>query len=780
MIRRFGVVLAIVVAAIAAAGDAAVGDASLTFAVTSTTDAVDAKPGDGICRSRAGVCTLRAALNETSALASDGTPVTITLRRGTFALRLVRPQDPARDEFGGDLDLVTHAAAPPSLTITGAGAGRTVITQVRADRVFEVEAAEPVTISNLSIVGGHGVGQGGGVYNGGAADLTLRGVEIASSSADVGGGIYSTRPLTVDRSRVTDNTASTGGGIALSGHGGTLTGTTVSGNTAEIFGGGIWAKDVDSLTIAGSLVANNSVTTAGARGVPQDGGGILVSSDTAATGPADVHVSDTTIRSNTAAGGGGLAWQTAGSLLVERSLFAANTAELGGGIVTRVRAPADVNNTATFVNTTFSENAAEVGGALERGLGGTVLRAVTFAGNSASIGSGIDFHGVRATYAVASGTVLANDPPAQNCSRDGGSFLGSERLSGPGANIETGTSCRLQAPDVSSTSPRLAELADNGGVTRTRALRPGSPAIDRYTTGDCPSTDQRGFARPAGSACDIGAYESGAPAQIVSPRPLRTRHGVTGGNLTFVPVSAQHGLGAGDYRPCSPGPQTRKLVTGGYFESRDAQILTRGALVFGVQEAGGQVRFGNLFVVLDGIRGRVLALVAPDQGALTLFDVVGVGYGRKGAHGSLRLTPGAAEVLNSELGEDFTAGMRCGRLVASLAVAKDPGPPPPAFPPPPPPPSPPPPPPPPPPAVYTLRVDVEPGGTGRVDSRDGSVGCTDVCTATFASGTTVDLTATPNDGMQFDNWEGGCRTDSPACSLTITGDTQVTAKFKKK
>ena len=121
MIRRFGVVLGIVVAAVAAAGDAAVGDPSVTFAVTSTTDAVDAKPGDGICRTRAGVCTLRAALNETSALASDGTPVTITLRRGTFVLRLVRPQNPARDEFGGDLDLVTHAAAPPSVTITGAG-----------------------------------------------------------------------------------------------------------------------------------------------------------------------------------------------------------------------------------------------------------------------------------------------------------------------------------------------------------------------------------------------------------------------------------------------------------------------------------------------------------------------------------------------------------------------------------------------------------------------------------------------------------------------------------
>jgi hypothetical protein len=64
--------------------------------------------------------------------------------------------------------------------------------------------------------------------------------------------------------------------------------------------------------------------------------------------------------------------------------------------------------------------------------------------------------------------------------------------------------------------PLLEPLADNGGLTLTHALRPGSPAIDRgtgvtsATFFDCPKTDQRGVTRPMGMACDVGAFELGS------------------------------------------------------------------------------------------------------------------------------------------------------------------------------------------------------------------------------------------------------------------------------
>ncbi len=46
---------------------------------------------------------------------------------------------------------------------------------------------------------------------------------------------------------------------------------------------------------------------------------------------------------------------------------------------------------------------------------------------------------------------------------------------------------------------------------QTRALLPGSPAIDAAHNSTCPHTDQRGFPRPAFGGkslrCDVGAYE---------------------------------------------------------------------------------------------------------------------------------------------------------------------------------------------------------------------------------------------------------------------------------
>ena len=82
--------------------------------------------------------------------------------------------------------------------------------------------------------------------------------------------------------------------------------------------------------------------------------------------------------------------------------------------------------------------------------------------------------------------------------------------------VGSGDHCGLQATasDLVGTSAqpvdaRLGALENNGGPTETHALLLGSPAID--TGGDGPdlSTDQRGLARPQGSASDIGAYERG-------------------------------------------------------------------------------------------------------------------------------------------------------------------------------------------------------------------------------------------------------------------------------
>ena len=52
-------------------------------------------------------------------------------------------------------------------------------------------------------------------------------------------------------------------------------------------------------------------------------------------------------------------------------------------------------------------------------------------------------------------------------------------------------------------------LQNNGGATDTQVPSSGSPAINQGDNAACPPTDQRGWHRPIGVSCDIGAVEVG-------------------------------------------------------------------------------------------------------------------------------------------------------------------------------------------------------------------------------------------------------------------------------
>lgn len=66
--------------------------AASTMLVNSSQDAVDAAPGDGVCASTAGTCTLRAAVMEADALAG---PNVVVLPSGAFTITLVALHSPA-------------------------------------------------------------------------------------------------------------------------------------------------------------------------------------------------------------------------------------------------------------------------------------------------------------------------------------------------------------------------------------------------------------------------------------------------------------------------------------------------------------------------------------------------------------------------------------------------------------------------------------------------------------------------------------------------------------
>jgi hypothetical protein len=90
------------------------------------------------------------------------------------------------------------------------------------------------------------------------------------------------------------------------------------------------------------------------------------------------------------------------------------------------------------------------------------------------------------------------------------------------------TATGFVASDLSGTAtfpldPRLLPLANNGGPTKTHALRPNSPAVNAGDNANAPPTDQRGFARIDGDGIiDIGAYElqHGASSKQESASPI--------------------------------------------------------------------------------------------------------------------------------------------------------------------------------------------------------------------------------------------------------------------
>jgi hypothetical protein len=76
---------------------------------------------------------------------------------------------------------------------------------------------------------------------------------------------------------------------------------------------------------------------------------------------------------------------------------------------------------------------------------------------------------------------------------------------------------------------------------------------------------------------------------------------------------------------------------------------------------------------------------------------------------------------------------------------------------------------------YSLTVVRE--GPGNVSSSPAWIACGGVCSATFAPGTPVTLTASPDPGFRFYGWGGACTGTALTCTLTMDAAQTVTASF---
>ena len=252
------------------------------FTVNSTADEVDLTPGDNLCLTQAGTCTLRAATQQANGSGGDDV---INLPAGDYGLTIGGADEDA--SATGDLDLNPSGATPERATINGAGARTTRIIGVAGDRVLNwTDDNMIVDIAGVTITGGSGVPFGAGID--GSGTFTLTNVAVTGNHAN--------NPATLHNQ---------GGGIFNEG-GMTLVNVTLSANSAvgpgNPQGGGLFDLGNANSSLTNVTISGNSVATT-SGGNPQ-GGGLFYLASTGIT----ATLRNVTIAGNTTGGtqGGGL------------------------------------------------------------------------------------------------------------------------------------------------------------------------------------------------------------------------------------------------------------------------------------------------------------------------------------------------------------------------------------------------------------------------------------------------------------------------------------------
>lgn len=531
--------LAISVLTLMSADDSA---AIVTFVVDSTADGVDNTPGDGFCSTTpgdAGPCTLRAAIQETNALA--GTDI-VDVPAGNYTLTIGGAGEDAAAT--GDLDITDD------VKIDGAS-GVAVVDAAGIDRVFDIDpgnAGIDVEIYDLRIINGltPASQNGGGVLSASSATTSLH-VERTffndNTATDFGGGLFNANDLTLVDVEFRDNTATDGGAYY---EGGT---TTASLTNVDFFQNDA-TDDAGAIYLAtASVTLNNSLFDANTA---VDRGGAVLAEQT-------FTMTTGTFKNNTADTGGAFFADTGAAVTLHDVTMDNNAAATSGGAVYNLEA---FNMTSSIV----SANSAQVdgGGFFNTGDGVLNLRNVTISGNHARVdGGGVANYGDLVDMNNVTTTLNIADTDTNGTGMGGGAFtvsttgvdfiisntiignngfpVSSPDCAGPitsaGYNlIEDTTGCTIGGDltgNITGADPVLINLQNNGGNTLTHDLGVASPARDAGSpvtpgllTYSCETIDQRELSRPRdgngdlAAICDIGALE--APGNVPTPTPFGT------------------------------------------------------------------------------------------------------------------------------------------------------------------------------------------------------------------------------------------------------------------
>lgn len=467
------------------------------------------------------------------------------------------------------------------VTIQGPGRDKLTIDAAGASQVFVVGGFSSdqgtFTLNDVTVANGSYGGSMAACIEGFGGTVALNRVTVTGCHSSgtyqlVFGGAVDVTTLQMTDSTI-ENSTLTATGAHSTGIGGgayvtedaTLTRSTISGNSVSApyahydsyvsGGGGLYVRG--KLTLVDSTISGNSIT-AMLDGEDANGGGVYVRGLTT--------ISGSTIDHNSADGAGGGMFKAVFSVygdppppqdtkvLVTNSTVSGNTAHTGGGIASS--RPMSLSNSTIAFN-----DAADGGGGLMFRIAGVYDAEGTLDAQSSII----------ASNSAGDGAAHAADLGADDTATISGAN-----------NLVMAADAALALPaDTIALDPQLFPLNDNGGPTRTHALAATSPAIDAGNNTAALDFDQRGthFARVAGAAADIGAFEMQRPDD---GDDVIFKDGFDGAAQPGVPVEYSLDDGDGDANIGPPSSFSPDMLWGNYFTAQPGgQFITKISVAFG-------------------------------------------------------------------------------------------------------------------------------------------------------------------------------------------------------
>ncbi len=370
---------------------------------------------------------------------------------------------------------------------------------------------------------------GGGIYiaiNANKASLTNCTIINNSTTPRYGGGIYCRALLTINDSTISGNTSENrGGGIYFDVQDQAITNTIenciISNNTASTLGGGIGSYKTHFNISNSVIIANNATNSYGGgiyiNAANQEWNTYIYNSkvldNLAADNGGGMYITDQNIwiynstfsgnsaTNNTADGGGIFSGGGQSYLFIDSSLFYNNNASDDGGAMSIV-------DPAVLQNCTISENtSSDRGGGIHINSSGTETQkfynCTVYNNTCATTTEGGGFYRNNGSVEIYNSIIASNNP--------------SSDIAGNINVIEYSlynNTDNLGAPTLTGNkngNPRVYQLENNGGITLTHALKINSPAINLGQTTSLLTYDQRGvgYDRVIGGNVDAGAYELG-------------------------------------------------------------------------------------------------------------------------------------------------------------------------------------------------------------------------------------------------------------------------------